>query len=324
MQNGGNPHNLINRMKTPAPEFGPRRGRLSTLVAVLLLLSLSSAAWGQTKDKIIVGELKAKLATLSGDAQLPTLLELAELTSESGKEQENLLFRKDNALQEQTIRNTRNLRNALVAIIALVLLLVGLVYSRYRLKSRANRELEAANIEIRSKQDQLSEAFLKMEELARTDALTGLPNRRAMIEKLAEEEVRFKRGLKPFCLVMIDLDRFKSINDQYGHDSGDFLLKSCASSLRSSVRGQDQVGRWGGDEFLVLLPETDLVGGRTVMETIGDLVAGASFTHNGRDLRTDISWGISEFREGLTLDDCLREADAALYQNKKREPRPNP
>ena len=281
-------------------------------------------------------DLKARPATLSEAAQVPVLLELAELTSESGiaemqtrfetskKEQENVLLKKQNALKEQTIKNTRYLRNALMAIIALVLLLVGLVYSRYRLKSLANRKLEAANSEIRQKQDQLSEAFIKMEELARTDALTGLPNRRAMIEKLAEEEVRFKRSRQPFSLVMIDLDRFKSINDLYGHDSGDFVLKSCASSLRSSVRGQDQVGRWGGDEFLVLLPETDLVGGRTVMETIKNLVAGTSFTYDGRDLRTDISWGISEFREGLTLDDCLREADAALYSDKKRKHLPNP
>ncbi len=235
------------------------------------------------------------------------------------KEQENASLRKQNALKEQTLRNSRYLRNALIAITGLVLLLVGLVYSRYRLKVRANRKLESANEEIRQKRDELSDAYITMEELARTDTLTGLSNRRDMLDKLEQERVRFERNRQPFTVAMIDLDRFKAVNDRNGHDCGDALLKSVASLLRSSVRAQDQVGRWGGDEFLILFPETGRTGGRTIMEAIQERVAETDFALTGRSLRTELSWGLSEFREGLTLDDCLRESDIALYENKKRK-----
>jgi len=259
------------------------------------------------REEILNGEMTKQIA------EMQTRFETNK------KEQENASLRKENALKEQTLRNSRYLRNALIAITGLVLLLVGLVYSRYRLKVRANRELESANDEIRQKRDELSDAYVTMEDLARTDALTGLPNRRDMLDKLEQERVRYERNRLPFTVAMIDLDRFKAVNDRNGHDGGDALLKSVASLLRSSVRAQDQVGRWGGDEFLILFPETDRTGGQTIMEAIQERVAETDFALTDRSLRTELSWGLSEFREGLTLDDCLREADIALYENKKRK-----
>lgn len=223
--------------------------------------------------------------------------------------------------KEEQLARSRVQRNALVAISALVLVLAAALFGGYRIKIRANRKLESANLKIREKQDRLTEAYKKVEELARTDALTGLPNRRAMLETLEEEKVRFERNRRPFALVMTDLDRFKTINDTCGHDAGDYLLKACSGLIRSSLRKQDRVARWGGDEFLLLLPGTNRAGGRQIVEAVRKRIAETTFAYEGRPLKTGLSLGLAVYAGGLTIDDCIRRADEALYEDKSRRSR---
>jgi len=209
----------------------------------------------------------------------------------------------------------------LIVIAVLAAFLVWAVAGRAKLKANAQREIEAAHRDIRERQTKLSEAYKMMEDMARTDAMTGLPNRRDMMESLEEEKVRFERNRRPFTVVLVDLDRFKVINDTYGQGSGDYLLKSCASLLRASLRRQDRVGRWGGDEFLLLLPGTDQAGARTIIETIRKRVAETTFSYGGRVIKAGLSLGMTVYRGEMSLDDCIRQAFEALAADRKKKTR---
>ncbi|MCJ7587462.1 MAG: GGDEF domain-containing protein [Candidatus Aminicenantes bacterium] len=209
----------------------------------------------------------------------------------------------------------------LIVIAVLAALLVWAVAGRAKLKANAQREIEAAHRDIRERQTKLSEAYKTMEDMARTDAMTDLPNRRDMMENLEEEKVRFERNRRPFTVVLVDLDRFKVINDIYGQGSGDYLLKSCASLLRASLRRQDRVGRWSGDEFLLLLPGTDQAGGRTIIETIRKRVAETTFSYGGRVIKAGLSLGMIVYRGEMSLDDFIRQAFEALAADRKKKSR---
>ena len=209
----------------------------------------------------------------------------------------------------------------LIVIAVLAALLIWAFADRAKLKANAQREIEAAHRDIHERQTKLSETYKMMEELARTDAMTGLPNRRDMMENLEEEKVRFERNRRPFTVVIVDLDRFKVINDTYGQGSGDYLLKSCASLLRASLRRQDRVGRWGGDEFLLLLPGTDQAGGRTIIETIRKRVAETTFSYGGRVIKAGLSLGMFVYRGEMSLDDFIRQAFEALAADRKKKSR---
>lgn len=151
--------------------------------------------------------------------------------------------------------------------------------------------------------------------LATEDGLTGLKNRRAFEEALRSEWGRYKRHDCEFCLAMIDIDRFKDINDTHGHATGDDVLKAVADALASGSRDCDMVARLGGDEFIVLLTETDLNGALTaisrVIAELGDVDVSAS------DISPTVSVGIASARGKDSPAALLRAADAALYKSKE-------
>lgn len=157
----------------------------------------------------------------------------------------------------------------------------------------------------------------KFEYASKLDPLTGLSNRRDLIEKIQEEQQRQMRLKNTFTLILGDIDNFKSLNDTYGHDAGDHVLKSVAQLLREQVRGIDCPSRWGGEEFLIMLIETDIEGGRTVAERIRDKIENTSFAFNGLALTVTMTFGLSQY-EGAkdTLDSCIKRADKALYAGK--------
>ncbi|MGB9005120.1 MAG: GGDEF domain-containing protein, partial [Candidatus Aminicenantales bacterium] len=118
--------------------------------------------------------------------------------------------------------------------------------------------------------------------------------------------------------IMADLDNFKVFNDTYGHNCGDDILKTLASLLRSMIRGQDTVGRWGGDEFLILLPETGLSGGEAVAHKVQARVRRAAFPWKEKNLRVQLSLGVSVYKKGMEFDDCLKNADQAMFRRKRK------
>jgi diguanylate cyclase (GGDEF)-like protein len=181
------------------------------------------------------------------------------------------------------------------------------------------KKLKLSNQRLREINEDLREAQRKLELAARTDPLTQLSNRRDIIEKIEYERIRFKRNQKSFVLILGDIDHFKAFNDTFGHDCGDFVLVSVANVMRSMIREWDQLARWGGEEFLFLLVETDLEGGKIVAEKIRQSIASHSYIHKDLTLSITMTFGVSMFNNySMTIDECIKEADQALYKGKEQ------
>lgn len=152
-----------------------------------------------------------------------------------------------------------------------------------------------------------------LERLARTDPLTDLPNRSRLNELFRREVERAQRYRRPFSIVILDIDHFKRVNDDLGHLAGDRTLQAFAGVVRDSVRGTDTVGRWGGEEFLVLCPETTGEEGVQLAERLRVAIGGTPF-EGGR--RHTLSAGVATFCAGDSVDALLHRADTALYRAK--------
>jgi diguanylate cyclase (GGDEF)-like protein len=153
--------------------------------------------------------------------------------------------------------------------------------------------------------------------LANTDPLTNLLNRRIMMSKIEKEKERVDLGGKPFSLIMIDVDDFKQINDEFGHDGGDFVLLKIAELIQMSVRSYDLISRWGGDEFLIMLYETDLANSETVAEKVRLRVINSPFVYREIDIPVTITLGVSLCDKYNGIGNSLRKADLALYKGKQ-------
>ncbi len=202
------------------------------------------------------------------------------------------------------------MRNILIAGVLLLMIVIIMLYHSYRLKIKTGRIIKEQN-------EALSKAYGRMEELARTDTLTVLPNRRALLEKIVYEQDRAERNIKPFGIMLADIDHFKKINDTYGHDCGDFILSNIAQVFKGIIRRQDIVGRWGGEEFLFILPETDRIGSLVAAEKIRAALKGQTFNYNGHDMAVTITIGVSIFMPHDDYNDTIKQADEALYEGKR-------
>ena len=157
----------------------------------------------------------------------------------------------------------------------------------------------------------------KLKAAAMTDILTRLPNRRYAMGRLDQEVASALRGAQPLCLIVIDIDHFKSVNDRFGHDVGDRVLQETAEVLRRSIRKSDVPARLGGEEFLVICPSSDLAGATQVAERICEEVSGHAFREFEGSVT--VSLGVAELGPGRsTLDTLLKEADRRVYVAKAR------
>jgi diguanylate cyclase (GGDEF)-like protein len=150
---------------------------------------------------------------------------------------------------------------------------------------------------------------------AQTDELTDLANRRQFMSALEQEIARISRFGTPLSLVLFDLDRFKRVNDECGHQVGDLVLRRTADIVRMGIRGTDLAARIGGEEFAILLPGSDAAGAMTFAEKLrSDL--GREVTVKGVRWPTTASFGVAEFREGMSIETLVGAADRALYRAK--------
>lgn len=166
-------------------------------------------------------------------------------------------------------------------------------------------------------QAELLRISAQLDKLSQTDALTGLPNRRFMLERLEEENSRYLRHQHPYAILYGDVDDFKLINDRYGHQAGDEALRIIGQTLRSNLRQHDLVCRWGGEEFLVLLPETSVELAREVGEKLRESVAAIRFCPAGQEHRLTMSFGLHAVTGHGSIDAFIQQADQKLYRAKQ-------
>lgn len=184
---------------------------------------------------------------------------------------------------------------------------------KYLTKPVDGRQLQATLLEC-------ADAILAEEALksaAASDPLTGLLNRRELESRFLAEKSASERHGDPLALIMVDIDHFKEVNDTYGHVVGDQVLKGVARTMRSSLRAEDICGRWGGEEFLILLPRTDLAAAAVVAEKLRLAVCALVTEWAGKTIAVTISLGVGESYWGVSMDDSLATVDQALYRAKQ-------
>lgn len=173
------------------------------------------------------------------------------------------------------------------------------------------------NRELSRLRARLVEAVATIRQLATTDELTLLANRRHMHELLAVEQQRRRARPGPVCVALLDIDFFKVINDRYGHAAGDTVLRSFAAAASASMRGGDTLARWGGEEFLLLMPDTSLADAEGALERIRAAAAALRFDAIDASLRLSFSAGVAAAKlPEARFDEAIGRADAAMYQAK--------
>lgn len=160
--------------------------------------------------------------------------------------------------------------------------------------------------------------FAEIQEQARQDALTRLANYRAFHEALQAEVGRARRYRRPLSVIMLDVDDFKRINDEHGHQAGDAILQHLAKLIKKSVRREDLPARYGGDEIVIVLPETDRDGALCVANRMRGLARATPLKLNTKTIPVTLSIGIAEFKPEMTLSEFIHAADAALYDAKHK------
>lgn len=185
----------------------------------------------------------------------------------------------------------------------------------------SRESLVAKNQELAEAREQLEarvmERTRELQQLAITDPLTGINNRREIMSFLSTEIERARRYTVNLCVILIDLDHFKSINDTHGHLSGDQVLVDAAETLRKLCRASDSLGRYGGEEFLIILPNTNKVEAEALAERIRQTVnSNPVKTIDGETIHYSCSIGLTEFHASQSMQDLLHTADNALYKAK--------
>jgi diguanylate cyclase (GGDEF)-like protein len=166
-------------------------------------------------------------------------------------------------------------------------------------------------------QGQLQKALHELEQMSRIDGLTQIYNRKYWQESLEQEYAKAKRHSKSLSLIMLDLDHFKSLNDNYGHQGGDIVLMEVTAQVSKLLRLEDVFGRYGGEEFAIILPETDIAGAVNVANRVCKHIANLNFNYQTQRIKVTASLGVAQASdEALSHEELITHADKALYQAK--------
>jgi len=222
----------------------------------------------------------------------------------------NIMFRRPEFFKEHLVEIS----------ITLILAVLIVISIRYRELKKYNRELDSArkslqsaNIELGRVKRSLEEKNEMLRKLSITDSLTGLRNRAYLDEKLREEVSRIERHPDNLSIILVDIDHFKRVNDRYGHQIGDEVLIRVADALRHNIRSIDTVGRWGGEEFIIVCPGSDESHSVQLAEKLRKLLGNVK--HEGVGQVT-CSFGVASHGMGIKLVKLIRNADEALYRSK--------
>jgi diguanylate cyclase len=189
----------------------------------------------------------------------------------------------------------------------------GRARHQWERSEKMRERLERLERESRELQERLRDE----QRLSLIDPLTQIPNRMAYDQRLEEEYARWTRTQQPLCIAAWDIDHFKRINDAYGHRAGDKVLRIVAETLTERLRKSDFLGRYGGEEFVMILPETDGPGSLHVANKMRDAVADLGFHFRGQPVSVTISCGLTVLTPGDSADEAFERADKALYRAKE-------
>ena len=229
----------------------------------------------------------------------------------ASREQEISRLTEENALRQAALTQAQTIRRLMLFALALLIALVGFLILAYRNKHRTSELIGRQN-------DELEANRVELLRLASSDPLTGLMNRRATTEKMDAVVSDPDTAARRFSICLLDLDSFKAVNDELGHDAGDAVLVEVANRLRQAVPDQHYVSRWGGEEFLVFMAKTDLARAKTVAEDIRRCLESEPLDYRGYAIPIAASFGVSEcFESGRSVQQTLRAADKALYLAKR-------
>jgi len=217
--------------------------------------------------------------------------------------------------KEDLARSFRQKKDLFIGTITIVIILSLIMITLF--EKRVSIIINTYIRESAREQKKLAEAYDRMKTMAYVDNLTDLLNRRAMFEILEKEISRFKRGNPGFCIILSDIDKFKTINDTYGHNTGDFILKETARILRNCIRLEDQISRWGGEEFLFFIPDSSRTEGLLIAEKLRRTMEEHLFQENGITHHVTMTFGVTSSREDLDLKSLIHEADQNLYKGKR-------
>ncbi|WPC05059.1 GGDEF domain-containing protein [Pseudomonas benzenivorans] len=287
----------------------------------LAVLMLATADVGQRDFEVYLKQLNERLATFQSSLQdahegyADSLSAARELDSELRQQVDGLHSSVQQATDLGSLKDL--VENRLNGLLATMQQYQSQRDEREQLVSGRLQTLveRVANMEQEAKgfRQHLEEQRQK----ALLDPLTGLPNRAAWGERLDLELARWQRYGGELLLAMVDIDHFKRINDAYGHLAGDKVLKIIAGELRKRLRKIDFIARFGGEEFVLLLPSTPLAGGLQLLETLREGIAACPFHFRGERVSITLSAGISAFAAGERSDQVLERADQALYRAKR-------
>ncbi len=199
----------------------------------------------------------------------------------------------------------------IVAVLLLIALVVVLVHLRTLYLRRQARQLQRR---IDEQTRDLRAANRRLDELAATDGLTGAYNRRRFLELAGKQHALAREG--SICIALFDLDRFKQVNDTYGHLAGDAVIRTTIEVVRQHCRQHDLVGRYGGEEFVLCLPDTSLPQAIEIAERIRETLAHTAVVQDGKTISVTVSIGVAALREGESIEQWLSRADRAMYEAK--------
>jgi diguanylate cyclase (GGDEF)-like protein len=257
--------------------------------------------------------LKEMIESLDGvlDKLSIRLLEMIESSDQSTVEIENIKKELEK-YNEESEKSKENFKIAHKKLYTLALALESNTKNLSTDLNKHNDEVQELSKKIEILEAQLEEARAESKE----DFLTKVYNKRALDEFLGVKEAEFNRYGHNFSIVMLDIDHFKSVNDNYGHDAGDLVLSAFAKILKKEARNVDIIGRFGGEEFMAILSETDSKGGVIFAEKVRRHIEKAKFMYKGERIAVTVSCGVSERSRNASLESTIKSADTYLYKAK--------
>jgi len=288
-----------NYIQSPLAEFYFQKSILA-----YLNMDLSNKKLSKKKDALIYKKIQDGEAFSRFDDSFKQIVTFIPLKNPiSKKVVAALTFRSNDLLISDKLKYTKLIFFISIVIIAAVLFLI---YKELKYKKDLEQEVADRTLELQNSNKML-------EEMAHTDALTGIYNRRYFYEISREIIALNKRENQHLSLAMIDIDKFKDVNDTYGHDKGDMVLQALVGEIISHIRESDIFVRFGGEEFVLLFPNTKLENAVITTKKIRSIIASSNIIEG---ISFTISAGVSEFRETDTIEDMLKRADVALYEAK--------